>query len=247
MRSADKTLTIVVSMFVAVLNARHVVAADSVGLCYVLLVKNQLNKGTVCVAALNELHPTQLSIGVDEVSAKRIKLKDMGDDKLEEYLLKEKHQIPIVVGPGGVLYMTDHHHLMSAIWKENLRATRGVYAVVKENVAAVGEDEFWKKMKENHWMYLVDSKGKDREARELPATLGGLDDDPYRSLAYAVREQGGFCKAGEFAEFAWGEFFRSNGVKSGDVCAAKAMACSESAKKIPGYKPDCSIKCPDSD
>ena len=61
------------------------------------------------------------------------------------------------------------------------------------------------------WVYLYDSKGNGPlNPLKLPKNIKDLDDDPFRSLAWAVRERGGFQKTDEpFAEFRWANFFRS--------------------------------------
>jgi Putative ParB-like nuclease len=57
---------------------------------------------------------------------------------------------------------------------------------------------------------LKNESGVDIEASQLPRTLEAMADDPYRSLAWFVRQKGGFCKSPkEFAEFDWADRFRS--------------------------------------
>ncbi|KAL4447191.1 hypothetical protein ABPG77_007224 [Micractinium sp. CCAP 211/92] len=62
------------------------------------------------------LHPTQLAVGMYQVSFKVGRLKQMlKNGSLEGYL--KSHPVPVIKGPGGGLYMTDHHHLASALVK----------------------------------------------------------------------------------------------------------------------------------
>ncbi|KAL4443720.1 hypothetical protein ABPG75_011457 [Micractinium tetrahymenae] len=62
------------------------------------------------------LRPTQLAVGMYQVSFKVGRLKQMlKDGSLQGYL--RSHPVPVVEGPGGGLYMTDHHHLASALVK----------------------------------------------------------------------------------------------------------------------------------
>jgi hypothetical protein len=76
----------------------------------------------------------------------------------------------------------------------------------------------------------------------LPSSLLGLKDDPYRSLAWAVREAGGFVKTDKpFTEFKWAEFFRPRiPMGSGEVAweaavqAAIRLAKSPAAAGLPG-------------
>ncbi|HTN98121.1 MAG TPA: ParB-like protein, partial [Nordella sp.] len=51
--------------------------------------------------------------------------------------------------------------------------------------------------------------GKRRSYADVPATLTELVDDPYRSLAGALRRAGGFAKdTSPFSEFLWADFMR---------------------------------------
>ncbi|MFN2944749.1 ParB-like protein, partial [Escherichia coli] len=43
--------------------------------------------------------------------------------------------------------------------------------------------DFWKKMQENHWVWLHDARGAEIPPEALPDALAGLGDDPYRALA----------------------------------------------------------------
>jgi hypothetical protein len=57
---------------------------------------------------------------------------------------------------------------------------------------------------------LKNESGVEIDTSQLPKTLEAMTDDPYRSLAWFVRQKGGFCKSPrEFAEFAWADWFRS--------------------------------------
>jgi hypothetical protein len=48
--------------------------------------------------------------------------------------------------------------------------------------------------------------------KDLPKTVAGLIDDPFRSLAGELRRAGGFAKdTTPFSEFLWADFFASTG------------------------------------
>jgi hypothetical protein len=100
---------------------------------------------------------------------------------------------------------------------------------------------------------LKNASGVDVDASQLPKTLEAMADDPYRSLAWFVRQKGGFCKsAREFAEFAWADWFRSKSPleiqnlpsdpndKNATVDEAVEMAHSSEAENLPGYS---AVKC----
>jgi hypothetical protein len=80
---------------------------------------------------------------------------------------------------------------------------------------------------------------------KLPRKVTELTDDPYRSLAWAVRNRGGFQKTtASFSEFQWANFFRKRieiGPKAKDfekaVQAALKISHTAEAKNLPGYTP----------
>ena len=60
--------------------------------------------------AILDLRPTQITVGMREVKAKR---KRWRDEKGEEFL--GKHMIPVILGPKDRHYVIDHHHLARAL------------------------------------------------------------------------------------------------------------------------------------
>src|SRR5439155_1355494 len=113
--------------------------------------------------------------------------------------------VPVVIGPGGKLYMIDHHHLSRAAWEAGRKS---VWVEVKADLSKTRN--FWAEMERRKWVYPVDQFGTRRSAEQLPQDVRGLADDPYRSLAGEVREQGGYEKnEAPFSEFRWADFFRS--------------------------------------
>jgi hypothetical protein len=98
-------------------------------------------------------------------------------------------------------------------------------------------------MKEKQWVYPYDQDGKPCAISDLPKDIRGLADDPYRSVAWQVRERGGFEKTEKpFAEFKWADFFREH-LKTHPlhhdfeeaVKEAMALAQSPEARRLPGY------------
>ena len=57
---------------------------------------------------IKELRPTQITVGMREVKAKR---KRWEQHKGKEGFLGS-HMIPVIVGPKGRFYVIDHHHLV---------------------------------------------------------------------------------------------------------------------------------------
>jgi len=65
----------------------------------------QSTKGDICLCELSDLHPTQASVGIEEVRLKAEKLKDQFEDRSErdllKYLRKHNKEEPVVIGPNG--------------------------------------------------------------------------------------------------------------------------------------------------
>ena len=66
-----------------------------------------------------DLRPTQMTLGMSEVSRKRKSWKSQGAKALAGFLAH--HMVPVVVGPGGRRYLIDHHHLARALHDEGRR------------------------------------------------------------------------------------------------------------------------------
>lgn len=66
-------------------------------------------------------------------------------------------------------------------------------------------------MDAHNWLYPYDKAGRPCAWENLPRYVGGLIDDPYRSLAGDVREAGGFTKTPmPYSEFLWADYFRDH-------------------------------------
>jgi hypothetical protein len=189
---------------------------------------------------VHELRPTQFALGMVEVSTKREKLLKMSENERDEYL--HDHKVPIVLCRQGQAHLIDHHHLVRACWEAGVHH---VVTEVKEDLSHLSDDAFWKAMVERNWTHLFDQLGNGpHEPHHLPVDIRGLADDPYRSLAWAVREAGVFEKSPEpFCEFRWADFFRKrlqiprteNGFDK-VFEAAKKLAIAPEARHLPGFK-----------
>jgi len=191
-------------------------------------------------AAALSLRTTQMAAGMKEVDHKTDKLLALKQDahELKHYL--KSNPVPVVIGPGGRMYIIDHHHLVRAAWASGVSE---VYVEIRSDLSDLPESAFWKRMSEEHWVYPYDHDGKLHDVRDLPQDVRGLEDNPYRSVAWAVREQEGFQKTdAPFMEFKWADFFRARlktdprhrGFEAA-VSEALALAKSPEAKLLPGY------------
>ena len=156
-------------------------------------------------AKLAELHPTQISVGLAEVVAKRAEWAQL-KGKARAHLLAA-HWFPAVKGPGGRFYIVDHHHLGLALQQEQQSQ---VWLMQLDDFSELKGEAFWRLMEFHRWAHPYDERGRRRAYADIPDEVGGLRDDPYRSLAGLVRGAGGFAKDAEpFAEFVWADYFRS--------------------------------------
>src|SRR5215469_2582508 len=189
-------------------------------------------------AALQELHPTQLTVGMIVVHDKRKHLEGMSAAERQKFM--KDHPMPAVIGPQGKLYITDHHHLGRAALDAGVQTG---FFLVEGDLSKSSLEAFWKEMNENLWVHPLDENGTRHNYSLLPDKLGKLVDDVYRSLAGYVRDKGGYDKTPTaFAEFIWADFFRRNiaveTVHSDFNTAVQAgisLAQSKWAKNIPGY------------
>jgi hypothetical protein len=214
----------------------------------------QSAKGDLCLCELSNLHPTQTSVGMTEVQIKVEKLRDelqrRGERNFLKYLLKHDKEEPVIIGPGGVFYITDHHHLARALYDLGELHT---YCIIVDNLSDERVDDFWKHLKDNNEVYLEDQNGNPIKPNDLPASVKDLRNDPFRSLAGAVRESCGFEKgdktssAEDYLEFQWADYLRKHwahtGIPTKDIDAnfnnatddALHLAVQKDAASLPGY------------
>ena len=151
-----------------------------------------------------DLRPTQITVGMREVKAKRKHWRDIGKHKDAEFL--GKHMIPVILGPKERHYVIDHHHLALSLHDEGVK---DVAVTVVSNLSKLDDDAFWFMMDNHNWMHPFDDEGRRRSYKDIPKAITGLVDDPFRSLAGELRRAGGFAKdTTPFSEFIWADFLR---------------------------------------
>jgi len=80
---------------------------------------------------------------------------------------------------------------------------------VVKNLRTLEPDSFWFVLDNQSWMHSYDDEGRLRPYKDLPKTVAGLIDDPFRSLAGELRRAGGYAKdTTPFSEFLWADFLR---------------------------------------
>ncbi len=184
------------------------------------------------------LRPTQMTVGREEVGRKRDAWKASTTTDLAKFLAQ--HMVPTIIGLGGRHYLIDHHHLALALHEEGIES---VFVTVVADLSRLPEGHFWNMMSFKGWTHPYDDDGFRRPYADLPKTVAGLEDDPYRSLAGALRNNGGFAKdSTPFAEFLWADFFRPR-IKAKTIRAdfdaavaeALTMAKTGDADYLPGW------------
>lgn len=153
--------------------------------------------------AADDLRPTQITVGLREVKAKRKAWNQREGAKAEAFL--GSHLVPVIRGPKDRLYITDHH-LVRALLDEG--QTKVAITVIAD-LHALPPDSFWFVLDNRGWMHPYDDTGRRRDHADLPKTVAALVDDPFRSLAGELRLQGGYAKdTTPFSEFLWADFLR---------------------------------------
>ena len=158
-------------------------------------------------APLKELRPTQLTVGYAEVERKARQWAVLG--KKQRKLEIDRHVFPAVFGAGRVPYITDHHHL-SLMWSALRGADATLEAEVQANWSTLDGDAFFAKMAAASYLWLYDANGVgDQPLASLPTSIYAMQDDPFRSLAWGVRDAGGYDDTTfPHADFVWANYLR---------------------------------------
>jgi hypothetical protein len=69
-----------------------------------------------------------------------------------------------------------------------------VLVTIVANLRMVDRDTFWTVLDNRRWMHPFDDKGHRPKYKDIPKSVSGLVDDPFRSLAGELRRLGGFAK-----------------------------------------------------
>lgn len=154
---------------------------------------------------ITDLAPTQMTVGMREVSHKRRRWRERSPDEATDFL--GKLRVPVVLGPGARPYLLDRHHMALALHHEGVKK---LLVSVTADLSHLTRNEFWTNLESQSWAHPFNASGHLCPYDEVPDRLDGLQDDPFRSLSWAVKKAGGYAKVGTpFSEFRWAEFFRS--------------------------------------
>ena len=157
-------------------------------------------------ADIADLRPTQITVGMREVEAKRRRWREKEGKKRAEFL--GKHLIPVILGPKDHHYVIDHHHLARALHEEGVKK---VAITVVATLNMLEPNAFWVVLDNRNWMHPFDEEGRRRDYKHIPHSIPDLLDDPFRSLSGELRRAGGFAKdTTPFSEFLWADALRRN-------------------------------------
>jgi hypothetical protein len=187
---------------------------------------------------IKDLRPTQMTVGMREVEEKRKRWREHKGKKKREFL--GSHMIPVILGPKDRHYVIDHHHLSRALLDEG--ETEVLISVVAR-LHTLDRDAFWVVLDNRSWCHPYDQNGVRRTFADIPASIGDLRDDPFRSLAGELRRIGGYSKETvPFSEFLWADFLRRRIKRkaveqdfSAAVERAMKLAKSTEADYLPGW------------
>lgn len=187
--------------------------------------------------AIRDLRPTQITVGMREVEEKRRTFREKGS-KTGTFL--GHHMVPVALGPKKRQFILDHHHLALAL---HLEGVEHVLTSVVADLSHLETETFWFVLAHKNWMHIYDAHGKLRTHEDIPKTVKGMKDDPFRSLAGELRQHGGYAKDTAFySEFLWADYLRRN-IKAKlvaddfDAALKKALeiAKDRAANYLPGW------------
>ena len=159
-----------------------------------------------CSCDLHSLRPLQGAIGMGEARDKAAKIAKKPTKEMQDLA---DDPIKTVRGPDGSLFITDHHHGARA-WL--LAGFSHGICTIQLGPSPDDLTAFWSELQARHLVRLADKDGNVITPDALPKMLEQMPDDPYRTLAWLVRKNDGFCRSlmqqKEFAEFLWADWMR---------------------------------------
>jgi hypothetical protein len=185
---------------------------------------------------ISELRPTQITVGMHEVRAKRQSWQAKKDKS--EFL--GRHMIPVILGPKERPYVIDQHHLARALHDEG---EKHVLVSVVIDLHTLERDAFWIFLDNRGWCHPYDQRGVRCGFADIPKSVADLRDDPFRSLAGELRKAGGFAKdTTRFSEFLWADYLRRRIKRATVKCdfdsalgEAMKLAKAQDTRFLPGW------------
>ena len=155
---------------------------------------------------LDELRPTQMTVGFKEVEAKRKSWEKLTDK--DRHKAMQEEFFPAVRGPGKKYFILDRHHAALAPARDKAES---VQVGLVRDLSALSPSNFWVFLDHYSWMHCYDAKGKRQKLDDIPKRFEDMADDPYRSLSGDLRDSGGYSKVDvPFLEFLWANHLRQH-------------------------------------
>jgi len=155
-------------------------------------------QGLCVTGKLLSLRPTQFAVGIREVCEKR--------KKLEARATPRARWLSVVLGPGGEPYLHDGHHYAIALCRMGIKRAG---LVIADDLSHLDPGTFWLTMARRSWARPIDGMGVHRPFEHMPASILSMEDDPFRSLAGALRRLGHYVKTSSpYTDFVWADFLR---------------------------------------
>ena len=170
---------------------------------------------------------------------------DFSHESSQERLdyLKRK-PVPLVRSATGDCWMVDRHHRLRGLLGIDSEARAWGYLIA--DLSASEPLEVLGFLERQGWLYLFDGRGQGpRLPLELPKSLMDLDDDPYRSLVWKLKQEGAIKPQPQipYHEFRWGAWLRRRPLPpfgsrrlEPALAPARRMVCSLAAADMPGWR-----------
>nr|WP_231598297.1 MULTISPECIES: ParB-like protein [unclassified Synechococcus] len=188
------------------------------------------------------LRPTQLCVGRAEVQRRHADFSRDSPDDRRAYLRKKP--VPMARNAAGLLWMVDRHHRLSGLF--SLDPLASAFGYVALEIATTDLKASLSALHQRGWLYLYNGRGHGPlDPAALPNHLGELQDDPYRSLVWKLKQEGVIAPAPliPFHEFRWGAWLRRRSLPPFSsmrlepaLPAARALARSTAASHLAGWQ-----------
>jgi autotransporter-associated beta strand protein len=141
---------------------------------------------------VDQIRPTQMNEGFFEIGRKTAGWDLLSPAQLQAALPTNIE--PVVIGPGGVLYLTDGHHTFTSLLNSIYGPSNpSVYVDVIANYSNLTTAQFWTQMQASNFLLPINNGVPQTvdptTGAPIPTSLQGLTNDPYRGLEYGILKQ----------------------------------------------------------
>jgi autotransporter-associated beta strand protein len=139
--------------------------------------------------SVNSLRPTQINEGLTEIGKKATGFDLLAPSQLQSNLLTAIE--PVVIGPGGQLFLTDGHHTFTALQDSIYGSSNpNVFVNVIANFSNLTTSQFFQAMQSQNLLLPlndgVPQTVNTATGAPIPTSLQGLTSDPYRGLEFSI-------------------------------------------------------------